>query len=51
MAYIPDDTDNNFDFQTPSNNQNLEKLLDLIADALIQSPLINTTDVEDNYKI
>jgi len=50
MAYIPDDTDYNPDFQTPSNNQNLEKLLDLIAEALIQDELVNTATVEENQK-
>ena len=29
---------------------NLERLLDLIAEALIQSPLINTDSVENNQK-
>ena len=36
------------DFQTTGNN--LEDLLDLIAIALIQSPLVNTSDVEGNQK-
>ena len=36
------------DFE-PSGN-NLEDLLDLVAEALIQSPLVNTSHVEDNQK-
>jgi len=36
------------DFE-PSGN-NLEDLLDLIAEALIQSPLVNTSHVEENQK-
>ena len=35
-------------FQSSGNN--LEDLLDLIAIALIQSPLVNTSDVENNQK-
>ena len=31
-------------------NENLEKLLDLIADALIQSPYVDSSIIRDNQK-
>ena len=53
MAYTDDDNNDLIgeeirNFETSGNN--LEDLLDLIADALIQSPLINTTTVVANQK-
>ena len=55
MAYTPEENEN---FQPPEFEQTvegqplnkLEGLLDRVAEALIQSPLVNTTIVEDNQK-
>ena len=54
MAYQDENIDFNSQLaeQNPYNIQSgdLEKLLDLIADALIESPSIDTSDVEKNQK-
>ena len=55
MAYTTEENEN---FQPPEFEQTvegqplnkLEGLLDKVAEALIQSPLVNTTTVEDNQK-
>ena len=48
--YGPEDTNLNTLNTRPVGTGDLEKLLDLIADALIESPSIDTSDVEKNQK-
>ena len=51
MAYTQDENNNlQSQLQYTLTNGDLEQLLDAIADALIQSPLIDTSTVETNQK-
>ena len=50
MAYSNEENNDLVTNETSGDNIALEKLLDNIAEALINSPLVDTTDVEDNQK-